>query len=77
MSLKMSPQEKINEAINDLEKAVNNSIVNYENVKTALLRVHPYLLNIIAKGVCGAIHERKHDGRISVSVLSGILEHGI
>lgn len=73
----MSEQEKINESVKDLEKSVNSTIVDFENVKTAFMRVHPYLLNLIAKGVCSAIHERKHDGRISVSVLSGILEHGI
>jgi len=67
-------QGPIDKAVDSLESATNDALVNYADIKQAFLRVHPYLLNQIALGVCSAVKHRETDGRINIAGLKGLLE---
>ena len=73
MSQKIDTQNFINATVKQLQNAVNNSLVTYEDIARAFLQVHPYLLNEIAKGICSAVNTRKQDGRINVNGITYIL----
>ena len=62
------PQIAINSAVTLLESTVNSTLVNPRHVKKAFLRVHSYLLNLIAIGVLHALKEREGDGRVSGAI---------
>ena len=60
-------------AVMDLANAVNGAVFA-EDVKASFLKVHPYLLNLIAKGLLLAVKDREGDGRPSIPRLKLILE---
>lgn len=70
---KTKAQQRINETVKQLENDVNNSIIDFHDVETAFMRIHPYLLNLLAKGICSAVNNRKTDGRININGLTYIL----
>lgn len=68
MSETSDRQTTINSAVTVLEATVNDMSVKPEHVKKAFLRVHSYLLNLIAIGVIHALKEREGDTRVSTAI---------
>ena len=58
-------QTPIDKAVRELEAAINDMTVKVDNVYKAFCTVHPYLLNIIAKGIMKTIAYRSGDMRIN------------
>ena len=67
-------QERINDAVDKLFDATNDMSVDYRQISEAFLKIHPYILNQIAKGICQAVKIRQHDGRVQIQILKNILD---
>jgi len=67
-------QTPITEAVEALEKSVNDMLVDVDNVANAFSKVHPYLLNLIALGLMKTVAHRSHDGRINPILAKAALE---
>jgi hypothetical protein len=69
MSNEIDREQKIKEAVNALDQAVNDMGVTSRKIGEAFLGTHPYLLNEIALGVLFACSWGKGDGRLNPRIV--------
>ena len=55
----------LKQAVDDLEKATNSTLINPEVIGKAFHSMHPYLLNQLALGITLMIYKRQQDGRLN------------
>ena len=61
-------------AIADLEKAINSTLVHPRTIGKALRQMHPYLLNQLALGVGFQFAKRAGDQRLNLTLEKAFLE---